>query len=331
MLENCRWLLYISRFFGCHPHTIDEISVFTNFRPLAIYSVVACGVYCAAAYYAFGFATLCATINVGCVLQQINRYTRTLYMILSTLLSYLRHTEFERTIAKTRKFDDLMQYRRWCTDNKRQNYYIQWLIILLIFGAWVLFAAVAMLIIKKISATSEITYYTFVIQYITRMTFSMEIAKFCFLYDALRRRFRLLNKLCHGLIGITVGVDIDIFRVSDDHNLTIMNLQQLHRYLSDATNHLTSYYNPQLLCWIACMLIDITTFVFANLYGNTQYNNVLLVCSRCMMIVYLSFQVIAISRICHLTCNQANALAGTVFSTEASTCKPNEFLTVSKI
>lgn len=100
------------------------------------------------------------------------------------------------------------------------------------------------------------------------------------------------------------GINIDIFKVSNDYNLTIVNLQQLHRYLSDAINHLTSYYNPQLLCWIACMLIDIITFVFANLYGNTKYNNMLLVCSRCMMILYSSFQVIAISHICHLTCNQ---------------------------
>lgn len=207
MLENCRWLLYISRLFGCHPHTIDEISVFTNFRPLAMYSLIVCSVYCAAAYYAFGFATLCVTINVGCVLQQINRYTQTLYMILSTLLSYLRHTEFERTIATTRKFDDLMQYYRWYTDNKRKNYYMQLLIILLIFSAWVLFSAIAMLVIKKMSDTSEITYYTFVIQYITRMTFSMEIVKFCFLYDALRRRFRHLNGLCHKLIGIVLSID----------------------------------------------------------------------------------------------------------------------------
>src|SRR5215469_9070814 len=100
---------------------------------------------------------------------------------------------------------------------------------------------------------------------------------------------------------MTIGVNSEIF---DHHNFMIMNLQQLHRYLSDATNHLTSYYNPQLLCWIACMLIDIMTFVFANLYGNTEYNNVLLICNRCMMILYLSFQVIAISRICHLTCDQ---------------------------
>lgn len=204
MLENCQWLLYISRLYGCHPHMINELSVFTNFRPLTkiLYSLVACGVYCVAGYYAFGFATLCATINVGCILQQINRYTRTLYMILTTLLSYLRHTEFERTIATARKFDDLMRHHRWYTDNKQKKHYMQWLVILLISGAWVLFAALAMFIVKKKSATSEISYYTFVIQYVTRMTFSIEIAKFCFLYDALRRRFRRLNGLCHGLIGI---------------------------------------------------------------------------------------------------------------------------------
>lgn len=202
MLENCRWLLYISRLFGCHPHPINEISVFTNFRSLAMYSLIACGIYCVAAYYSFGFNSLCATINMGCVLQQINQYTRTFYMILSTLLSYLRHTEFERTLATSRKFDDLIQYYRWFTDNKRKNHYMQWLIILLIFSAWVLCMATSMLIIKNISITSEISYYTFVIQFITRMIFSMEIAKFCFLYDALRRRFCRLNELSHKLIGI---------------------------------------------------------------------------------------------------------------------------------
>lgn len=201
MLENCRWLLYASRLSGCHPHTIDEISVFTNFRPLAMYSLVVCGVYCAAAYYASDFATLCTTINVGCVLQQINRYTRTFYMILSPLLSSLRHTEFERTIATSRKFDDLMQYHHWYTD-KRKNHYMQWLIILMIFIAWVLLAAITMFVVEIISTTSEITYYSYVIQYITRMMFSMEIAKFYFLYDALCRRFCCLNKLCHELIGI---------------------------------------------------------------------------------------------------------------------------------
>jgi len=205
MLEHCRWLLYVSRLFGCHPHTIDELSEFTNFHLLTMYSLVACSVYCVAAYYAFGFATLCATINVGCVLQQINRYTRTLYMILTTLLSYFRHTEFEHTVATARKFDDLMQRHHWYTI-KRKNYYIQWVIILLICIAWFLFTAFSMVIIKKMSATSKITYYTFVVQYITRLTFSMEIAKFCFLYDALRRRFHRLNRLCHGLIGINQSI-----------------------------------------------------------------------------------------------------------------------------
>lgn len=103
---------------------------------------------------------------------------------------------------------------------------------------------------------------------------------------------------------MTVDINIDIFKISNDHNLTIVNLQRLHRYLNDAINHLTSYYNPQLLCWIACILIDIITFIFASLYENTENNNMLLICSRCMMILYLSFQVIAISHICHLTCNQ---------------------------
>ncbi|XP_011877448.1 PREDICTED: uncharacterized protein LOC105567295 isoform X2 [Vollenhovia emeryi] len=84
---------------------------------------------------------------------------------------------------------------------------------------------------------------------------------------------------------------------------------------------------PQLLCWIACMLIDIINCIFANLHANTQHDNVLLVCLRFMIILYLSFQVIAISRICHLTCNQANTLASTIFSAEAPIFNHNEFLT----
>jgi len=100
-----------------------------------------------------------------------------------------------------------------------------------------------------------------------------------------------------------ITIDKNISGVSD-HNFTIVNLQRLHRYLSDATNHLTSYYNPQLLCWIACTLIDSLTFIFGNLSHQKNQYSVLLVCSRCMMVLYLSFQVIAISRICHLTCDQ---------------------------
>lgn len=101
-----------------------------------------------------------------------------------------------------------------------------------------------------------------------------------------------------------MSVAVDITMSGIFNRFTIGNLQRLHRYLSNATNHLTSYYNPQLLCWIACMLIDIMTFVFSSLYGNTRHNSMLLVCSRCMMILYLSLQIIAISRICHLTCDQ---------------------------
>lgn len=106
-------------------------------------------------------------------------------------------------------------------------------------------------------------------------------------------------------IGIdTVSVDIDIFKISDDHNLTIINLQQLHRYLREATYHLTSYYNPQLLCWITCLLIDIITLVFANVYKTNQHDSVLMESSLYMLLLFLIFQIIAISRICHLTCNQ---------------------------
>lgn len=207
MLENCR-LLYTSRFFGCHPHTIDEISVLTNFNLLAIYSLVACVLYCVAAYYAFGtmhFSDFHESANVVYVLEQINQYTRTLNMILSTLLSYLCHTQFECTVATTYKFDDLIQYHRWCINNKRKNYYMQWLVILLIFSAWVLFITVVLLNMRN---RSGITNYLLLLpRLVPRMTFSIEVAKFCFLYDALRRRFRHLNGLYHGLIGIILSID----------------------------------------------------------------------------------------------------------------------------
>ncbi|CAL1682540.1 unnamed protein product [Lasius platythorax] len=317
MLEHCRWLLYASRFYGCHPHTIDERSrVSVNSRLLLIYSLVACGVYCAAAYYAKGFSNYCDAANnvmMGCALQRINRYNRCLYMVLTTLLSYLRHTEFERAVAIARKFDDLMH--NWCADNRRTNRCIQWLIILAILVAWI-----SVGVLTKF-ALPQMILYTFALQIIMRITFSMEIAKFYFLYDALYRRFRRLNGLCRKLTGMTIGIDTDV-SVTHVNRLTISNLQRLHCCLTDATNHFNSYYSPQLLCWITCMLLDIITYIFVVLY---ELNNTLLICVECIILLYFSLQVIAISRICNVTCDQANALAGTIFLTKTLAFKHIEF------
>ncbi|KAL6259948.1 hypothetical protein P5V15_009858 [Pogonomyrmex californicus] len=317
MLENCRWLLYLSRFYGCHPHTINERSVFTNFRLLTVYSFIACGMYCVTAYYSFDFNTFCVANSVGCVLRRINQYNRTLYMILTTLLSYVRHSQFERALTTSRKFDDLIQHQCRDINNEQKKRYVQWLVILLIIGAWFLFGVLEKFVIKETkNMTNEL-----MIQYTMRILFSMEIAKFCFLYDALRRRFRHINKLCHKLIGKSISVDISLFDA--DHSI-IVNIQRLHQCLNDATNHLTSYYSPQLFCWITCMLMDITTCIFNALYGS---NSVLLVCGQCVMLLYLSLQLLTISRICDLTCDQANALTSMIFSVEVSTFNHNKFWT----
>lgn len=201
MLENCRWLLYASRFYGCHPHTInDERSgVPTNFRlPLLAYSLIMCGLYCAAGYYAKDFRDYCNIDNItmGCILQQTNRYSRCFYMTLTTLLSYLQHVEFERAVAVARKFDDLIRpHNSRCNDNKQTNCCIQWLIILTIFVAWIFNSILIIL------AVPHIILYTLALQIIMRITFSMEIAKFYFLYDALYRRFYRVNGLCRKLTG----------------------------------------------------------------------------------------------------------------------------------
>ncbi|XP_024889024.1 uncharacterized protein LOC112465626 [Temnothorax curvispinosus] len=323
MLENCRWLLYISRFCGCHPHTIDELSIFKNFHPLAVYSLIACGMYCAGAYYTFNTYLIKCETNVGCVLEQLYRYSRSSYMILTALLSCLRHMEFERTISTTRKFDNLIQHYHWCTDDKRKNHYMQWLIMILIFGVW--FTPILLMIIfsARNKTLTKTVLFAFMIKCVTRISFSMEIAKFYFLYDALRRRFHRLNRLCHELIGMTVGINIRLFA----DGLAIMNLQRLHRYLHDATNCLTSYYNPQLLTWITCMLIEITTNVFGIVFSGKYIplNNMLLF--YIPYVIFVSLQIIAISRICYLTCNQANALASIIFSAETSAFKHSNFST----
>lgn len=197
MLENCRWLLYASRLYGCHPHTIDGRPKLANFRLLLAYSLVACTMYCVMAYYMTVVVKCIATnvMIVGCVLLQINRYSRSLYMILTPLLSCLRHTEFELAVAAARKFDDLTRHHRWRVDG-RMNRYAQWLTILMILAGWISLGLFAQF------SVPQSTLCTIVIQCTLRAVFSMEIAKFCFLYDALRRRFCRLNRLCFQLTGI---------------------------------------------------------------------------------------------------------------------------------
>ncbi|XP_071652876.1 uncharacterized protein [Temnothorax longispinosus] len=323
MLENCRWLLYISRLCGCHPHTIDELSIFKIFHPLAVYSLIACGMYCAGGYYTFNtYLTVCET-NMGCVLKQLNLYSRSSYMILTALFSCLRHMEFERTISTTRKFDNLIQHYHWCTDDKRKNHYMQWLIMILIFGAWFIPILLIIIFNARNKTLNKTVLFEFMMICVTRISFSMEIAKFYFLYDALRRRFHHLNRLCYGLIGMTVGINIRLFA----DRLAIVNLQRLHRYLHDATNHLTFYYNPQLLIWITCMLMDITTNVFSIVFNGKDILNNMLLLYIPYVILISSLQIIAISRICHLTCNQANVLASIIFSAETSAFKHSNFST----
>jgi len=203
MLEKCRWLLYASRFYGCHPHTIDERSrVPLRFRLLLAYSLIACGVFCVGTYYAKGSTNYCEENNVvGCAQQLMNRYNRCLYMILTTLLSCIRHAEFERALAVARKFDDLIRhYNNWCTDNKRTNNCTQWLIISVIFVSW---TSVGIAIVLALPAR----FYIIALQMIMRITFSMEVAKFYFLYDALYRRFCRINGLCRKLTGIKSSND----------------------------------------------------------------------------------------------------------------------------
>ncbi|XP_070161775.1 uncharacterized protein [Polyergus mexicanus] len=321
MLENCRWFLYASRFYGCHPHTIDDerSRVPANFRlPLLAYSLIMCGLYCVVGYYAKSFRDYCNTdtVTVDCVLQQGNRYNRCFYMILTPLLSCLRYAEFERAVAVARKFDDLMRHHNSrCNDNKRMNCCMQWLIILTILVAWIVISILIMF------AVPHMILYLLALQIITRITFSMEIAKFYFLYDALYRRFRRLNGLCRKLTGMDVGIDTGISMIHINR-LTISNLQQLYSCLIDATNHLNSYYSLQLFCWIACMLLDIISYIFGVL---RKRDNVLLTCVQCIMLLIFSFQVITISRICHLTCGQANALAGTMFLAKTPALKHTEF------
>ncbi|XP_024870558.1 uncharacterized protein LOC112453832 [Temnothorax curvispinosus] len=123
--------------------------------------------------------------------------------------------------------------------------------------------------------------------------------------------------------GMTVGINIRLFA----DRLAIVNLQRLHRYLHDATNHLTFYYNPQLLIWITCMLMDITTNVFSTVFNGKDILNNMLLLYIPYVILISSLQIIAISCICHLTCNQANVLASIIFSAETSAFKHSNFST----
>ncbi|XP_025263022.1 uncharacterized protein LOC112637462 [Camponotus floridanus] len=329
MLENCRWLLYASRFYGCHPHTIDERSrVPLRFRLLLAYSLIACGVYCVWTYYAKGAMNYCEEDNiVGCAQQLMNRYNRCLYMILSTLLSCIRHAEFERAVAVARKFDDLIRhYNNWCIDNKRTNYCAQWLIISLIFVSWIY------IYILVVFARTPLSLYAFALQLVMRITFSMEVAKFYFLYDALRRRFCRINGLCRKLnasyYSCNIILIINFFHIGIDiasaihiKRLTISNLQQLHSCLMNATHHLNSYYSLQLFFWIVCMGMDIITYIFLILYEI----RIIMLCIQCTILLYFILQLISICRICQVTCDQANALADTIFLTKTPAFKQTEF------
>lgn len=196
MLENCRLVLYASRFYGCHPHTIrGRPEVGARFRPLMLYSMLACGVYCLGAYYADGMIQCIpkGAMIVGCVLQKFDRYTRGLYMVATTVLSCLQHQEFERAVAAARKFDHLTRRRRrGGIEAKPANRRKQWLTLLGLHVAWAVYS-----VYLKYVALS-ITWTTIAIQSATRCAFSVQVAKFCFLYDALRRRFRLVNQLYRG-------------------------------------------------------------------------------------------------------------------------------------
>ncbi|XP_029163304.1 uncharacterized protein LOC114934755 [Nylanderia fulva] len=295
MLENCRWLLKTSRLSGCHPHTIDERSRI-NFCLLLIHSLIMCGLYSVAAYYVLGFGKNCGDSNatIGCALQRINRYNRCLYVIVTILLSCLRHKEFERAVIVARKFDSLV-INNYPADEGQMMNYRQWFVMLAISLAWIS----ANMLITCVIPLYQLNLYTLVAQIVMRITFSMEIAKFCFIYDALYRRFRRLNGSCCKLSGVTtdIGTSVSI----NANRFTISNLQRLHSCLTDATNHFTSYYGPQLLCWLAFMLLDIITYIFDILY---ETKNTVLICISCIILIYLSLQVIFISRICNLTCDE---------------------------
>lgn len=99
---------------------------------------------------------------------------------------------------------------------------------------------------------------------------------------------------------IGTGVGIDIASAIHINRLTISNLQQLHSCLIDAIHHLNSYYSPQLFCWIVCMEMDIVTYIFLVLYEIRS----VLIYVNCIIILYFIFQLIAICRICHVTCDE---------------------------
>ncbi|XP_025263004.1 uncharacterized protein LOC112637453 [Camponotus floridanus] len=237
---------------------------------------------------------------MACALQLINRYNRYVYMIVTTLLSCIRHAEFERAVVVARKFDDLIRhYNNWCTDNKRTNNCTQWLIISGIFVSWTSIA-----IAVAFAVPGVVPLYIFAIQITMRITFSMEVAKFYFLYDALCRRFCRINGLYRKLTGM--GVGIYIASAMHINRLTISNLQQLHSCLMDATHHLNSYYSPQLFFWIICMEIDIATFIFLNLYEIV----IAMTCIQFIIMLYFILQFISICYICQVTCYQVRIFDG---------------------
>jgi hypothetical protein len=67
--------------------------------------------------------------------------------------------------------------------------------------SWTLFGALEKFVI------SQTALYIIVIQCATRAMFSIEIAKFYFLYDTLRHRFCRLNRLYHEMTGNVSLID----------------------------------------------------------------------------------------------------------------------------
>lgn len=201
MLENCRWLLYASRLSGCHPLTLDERSTFTSFQQLLMYSCVVGGVYCFGTFYA-NYPVTCiaqSKMIVGCPLRRIARYNRGLYLIVTVLLSCLRHKKFELALASARKFDDSTRHHRFYANTIRTNRYTQWLVLSAICVVWFVVGTLGQLALRDVRVL-----ISNIVQITMRVMFSVEIAKFCFLYDALCRRFRCLNGLCHELAGIVL-------------------------------------------------------------------------------------------------------------------------------
>lgn len=120
----------------------------------------------------------------------------------------------------------------------------------------------------------------------------------------MRGRYRYFRNFfsCAGLA--VVGANTVGASGLPGEDLTILQLQRLHRYLSDATKHLNSHYSPQLLCWLVCLLMDILLYAFFALFIVFTPKVVIL---QCVLFSCLSIEIIALSRVCHLTCDQVSA------------------------